>query len=149
VSCENSINSWLSGLYGKDKQLQSGDSKIMMLPLAALPTLPVQPELTNGGIKHFVDTQRGIWMKHENFTEGIGEAMNILGPLKHLNSYDYIPEITISGIAGGIIIKTDSAIIPDHFLFCGTFSTMPLPFITKFCWRETYQYTYHGSWNNF
>ena len=132
VKCENSINSWVSGLYGKDKQLQGGDSKVIMLALEALPTLDTPPELVNGGIEHFVDLQRGIWMKHDNFTDGIGEAMTILGPLKHLNSDDYTPEIDVYTIAGGIIVKTDSSSIPDHNLLCGIFGVNPLPFITKF-----------------
>src|ERR1700722_16013142 len=106
VKCENAVNSWISGAYGKDKQLQGGDSKVMMLPLEALPTLDIAPASVNGGIEHFVDVQRGIWMKHDNFTDGIGEAMTILGPLKHLNSDDYTPEIDVTVVAGGIIVKT-------------------------------------------
>ena len=136
VKCENSVNSWLSGLYGLDKQLQGGDSKVMMLALEALPTLDTPPVSVNGGIEHYVDLQRGIWMKHDNFTDGIGEAMTILGPLKHLNSDDYTPEIEVYTIAGGIVIKTDSAIITDHNLLCGTFGVNPLPFITKFSGKK-------------
>src|SRR5450755_2082567 len=85
VKCENTVNSFIHEIYGYDKQLQDGDPKVLMNALAAMGALDVQPELVKGGIENFVETQRGIWMKHDNFTDGIGEAMTILGPLKYLN----------------------------------------------------------------
>ena len=140
VKCENQVNAWVAGLYGKDKQLLTGKTNVMMTGLNVLPALDVAPPLVEEGIWHFIEGQRDIWMKHENYNEGVGDAMSILGPIRHFDTDLYTPEVEINVMTGVIKIVTDSAIITKHNFYCGTFGINPLPLIISF---DGAKYSYH------
>lgn len=132
AGAKSTVTGWLKGLNSYEDQLDSGEVLQMMNAFAGVPPLGIAPAAVFAGIWHFIDTKRGIWMKHANWTEAIGDDMQLLGPITMFDTDAYTPVIKQKVFPGYIEFKTDSAVIENHNLYVGTSGIIPLPMIAGF-----------------
>ncbi len=138
--CENSVDGYKKNLNDYKHELLSGDKAHQMNAFPVMEAFATAPAATKGGIWHFIESQRSIMMEHDNWTDGIGEDMHLLGPMRQLDSNLYVPEVRLKVRAGVIEAITDSAIITNHKLYVGPQGIDPIPFITDF---KGAKYEYH------
>ena len=71
-------------------------------------------------------------MQHPNWSDQIGEDMQLLGPIINFDTDAYVPELRVKVMPGAIQVFTDSGIIDVHKLYVGISGTDPLPFVADF-----------------
>lgn len=125
------IVAWDKNLTKYDDQLLEGNVLQMMNDFPAVPMLDVPPLAVYAGIWHFIENRRAVWIKHDNFTDGIGEDMTILGPEQNFNTDTYKPALSAKVGEAVIHIKTDSADIDVHNLYAAI-AGQPFTLITSF-----------------